>query len=179
MDTIIFNQINKGMGDAELGQKDAEDILQAVTYAGRDTAKAAINKLGKQRISTESLTFLFSISIGLISTLLDVDEPYKTIGNACFGGSCAFFAPIIIKRIMAEGDDDPDAMLPYVLENVFIPVGLVLTVAGVDVLCLAVEFNSGMAVTIVGFCTTFIYSLSLAVTAIFGNNTDNKVKDGK
>lgn len=58
MDTIIFNQINKGMGDAELGQKDAEDILQAVTYAGRDTAKAAINKLGKQRISTPSLFFL-------------------------------------------------------------------------------------------------------------------------
>ena len=58
------------MGDAELGQKDAEDILQAVTYAGRDTAKAAINKLGKQRISTESLTFLFSISIGLAGNRL-------------------------------------------------------------------------------------------------------------
>lgn len=164
------------MLDSDRGTS-ATRVLDSVATAGREVAAGAVQQLKNRRISTESLTFLFSISIGLISTLLDIDEPYKSICNVCFGGSCAFFAPIIIKRIMDE-NEDPDATWPYILENVFIPLGLVLTVAGVNVLCIAVEFYTGMAITVLGAGTFFSYSLSLALTSMFGRQNSKKVENG-
>ena len=119
----------------------AEELRKAA-----EAGKKVIYKLKEHRVSTESLTFLFSIAIGLLGVLPDLEYPFKGIGNVCFGFGCCFFSPIIIKRVLVE-EDDGDSIVPYILEFFFIPLGLASTMFGVCAVCIGIEFWTGVATT--------------------------------
>ena len=130
-------------------------------------------KQGKRRISTESLTFMLSISIGLLGILPDLGYPYKGIGNISFGFSACFLSPIVIKRVLLE-EEDPNATMALIIETIFAPLGICFMMFGVGAVCLGVELITGIIVCGFGAITFFIYILVLLYYMFFPNKVAQK-----
>jgi hypothetical protein len=134
-----------------------------------------IQKSSRRRVSTESLTFILGIAVGLLGILPDLENPFKAHGNAMFGGCAAFLAPVVIKRVLFESDDATDSLdlVSYVVEMVFVPCGIVLLIVGVGSVCIGIELYSGIAVCALGTCTFLLYLFTLFCKWLTSPDTKN------
>lgn len=130
--------------------------------AGRGGALLSMAVDGK--VSTESLTFLIGISIGVLAMLVDMEYPYRGAGNLAAGTSVACFTPTVVKRILFETVDELD---PYtaMLDKMLVPIGVIAMVVSVAIVCVGIQRETGWIVIGVGGFIIVLYSIVLTIGA--------------
>ena len=108
------------------------------------------------RFSTEALTFLLGIGIGMLGILPDTDFPYRGTANACLGTSCCFLGPMVAQRMLFEGHDISNSW-SRLLEKVYLPLGLIFLMFGTGIVCTGIDRLTGFLVCGVGFGTFMLY----------------------
>jgi hypothetical protein len=116
------------------------------------------------KISTESLTFLLGIAIGLLGVLTSIELTTKSVANVSLGVSVTFFMPILAKRVLLESVELDD---PYsaALDRIFVPAGLMSLGIGTGAVCIGIETTTGVFVCCFGAAVCTLYS----IVALYGH----------
>ena len=119
-----------------------------------------VDRRKQKRFSDEALTFLLGIALSLLG--FDLDETEKKTVNLCMGLSGAFLAPIIIKRMLLDVDED-DSWFSTLLETILIPTSVLFMMIGVGALTYGIDHETGAYVCTVGGFTIIGYFGALYV----------------